>query len=576
MIVGNQLGVQSDGPLQGNSIGVSLDGHALPNVTGAKAGLGAFCDNLISNNQVGIQTTSAKEALLAGGNRIGTDASGTSAAGNGIGVAGAVVSVATADCPGTGPDLISGNTEAGVAGSLTIQLSDVYIGTDISGTRAIPNGAGIVQVAQVSSGGVLQGLGGYIGEGRQVLGGAGGSAPCPSPCVIVAGNTGIGISAAANTDFANTFTIQNSFIGVGAAGEPLGNGGDGVHLNLGVAADLRLGSQLSNAAGIFGNVIANNGGIGLDLLDVSGAPLGYPIRDNTVSANTGGGILLANGANFFLSGNNIHDNPFGVKVASGTAPELVGNSFSNNGLGYQVVLGTAAPGAPAGLTAQRIGGTLVIAGSRPAGTTGPYRIDVYGDAACTTSAQGSTYLSSVTVPSSLFSTDFSVQVTGVPTSTTGIEVAATDITSATATTPGMTGRYTGCVTPTLSTQQAAVSSTTVAAGSTVTVTGSGFAPGEPVDVSLHSNPVHLAVVTADANGNVSASVTIPPSTTAGLHHIVLTGGKTAATADVAIIVTSNSTTLASTGDDPAPLLELGLLIALSGLLLTRRRKARTS
>jgi hypothetical protein len=41
------------------------------------------------------------------------------------------------------------------------------------------------------------------------------------------------------------------------------------------------------------------------------------------------------------------------------------------------------------------------------------------------------------------------------------------------------------------------------------VTGSGFAPGEPVAVSLDTTPVAKSVLTADALGKISGRISVP-------------------------------------------------------------------
>ncbi|MFF3601977.1 esterase-like activity of phytase family protein, partial [Kitasatospora indigofera] len=52
----------------------------------------------------------------------------------------------------------------------------------------------------------------------------------------------------------------------------------------------------------------------------------------------------------------------------------------------------------------------------------------------------------------------------------------------------------------------------VKAGGTLAISGTGFAPGTPVSVELHSTPVVLGSVTADAAGAISLLATIPAGT----------------------------------------------------------------
>ncbi|MGQ0630453.1 MAG: hypothetical protein ACT4P1_05380 [Sporichthyaceae bacterium] len=55
-----------------------------------------------------------------------------------------------------------------------------------------------------------------------------------------------------------------------------------------------------------------------------------------------------------------------------------------------------------------------------------------------------------------------------------------------------------------------VSTTNPAVGGTVTLSLSGFAPNEPVDLDLHSTVVRLTTVQADANGSAVVTVSLPP------------------------------------------------------------------
>lgn len=67
-----------------------------------------------------------------------------------------------------------------------------------------------------------------------------------------------------------------------------------------------------------------------------------------------------------------------------------------------------------------------------------------------------------------------------------------------------------------------VSDTTPEPGDPVTVSGSGFDPGSEVKVTIESDPVLLATVTATASGSFSVDVTIPSSFT-GVHTLEATG-----------------------------------------------------
>lgn len=97
---------------------------------------------------------------------------------------------------------------------------------------------------------------------------------------------------------------------------------------------------------------------------------------------------------------------------------------------------------------------------------------------------------------------------------------------------------------------------TCTAGSSCSVdlTGTGFDPGETVDFTLHSSPVDLGTATADSNGNVTFTATIPADTAAGSHQIIATGETSGITATFALTVSASptsSTTTSSTAPSTA-------------------------
>jgi hypothetical protein len=84
--------------------------------------------------------------------------------------------------------------------------------------------------------------------------------------------------------------------------------------------------------------------------------------------------------------------------------------------------------------------------------------------------------------------------------------------------------YTGTVLPAKTTPATPVNTTSATeakAGAQLEVTGTGFTPGELVEVWLHSTPVRLGELTADGVGNVRGTFTLPAKLEPGVHHIVL-------------------------------------------------------
>ena len=121
---------------------------------------------------------------------------------------------------------------------------------------------------------------------------------------------------------------------------------------------------------------------------------------------------------------------------------------------------------------------------------------------------------------------------------------------------GINGVVPGKATPTNTTSLGSI-----AAGSTVEVSGAGFIPQSTVIVLLESAPVRLGTLTANAAGAVSGSFVIPISTPAGTHHIVLVdsaGNRYEAAFEVA----PGTTELAATGVDG-----IGKAGAAAGILL---------
>lgn len=73
-------------------------------------------------------------------------------------------------------------------------------------------------------------------------------------------------------------------------------------------------------------------------------------------------------------------------------------------------------------------------------------------------------------------------------------------------------------------------------GGTVTASGTGFAPGETVRFSLHSDPIALGEATADATGAVTATLTVPAAAPVGDHLLVAEGADSQRTASTALAV----------------------------------------
>jgi hypothetical protein len=80
--------------------------------------------------------------------------------------------------------------------------------------------------------------------------------------------------------------------------------------------------------------------------------------------------------------------------------------------------------------------------------------------------------------------------------------------------------------------------TVVAPGDTFVVSGSGFLPGEQVELTLHSEPTWLATPLSDTAGGFAATVTVPTGTAPGEHHVEargVTSGRTARSGPLQVV-----------------------------------------
>jgi len=116
------------------------------------------------------------------------------------------------------------------------------------------------------------------------------------------------------------------------------------------------------------------------------------------------------------------------------------------------------------------------------------------------------------------------------------------------------------------------SDTTPDPGQTITVSGTGCAPGDTVNLFLDGQPA--GSTTADANGNFSLPLTIPSNETAGTHTVTATCG--AVVLSFEITVNAAGGNLSRTGTSSTlPLSGIALaLLAAGGLLLLFARRRR--
>jgi hypothetical protein len=397
VVEGNYIGIDLTGTRRmGNTIGVLVEGsdNRIGGTTEAQR-------NLISGNGLGVSIVGNNNDVL--GNYIGTDVTGTVAVANGAGVelvgSNNLVGGTTAEAR----NVISGNQSSGIAiqayGSFTeIALSNQvqgnYIGTDVTGNRALGNSNGValygLSLDQHSTG------------GSNLIGGTE-----PGAGNLISGNRDYGVEIWGNND---GNLIQGNYIGTDVTGtQAVGNILNGVYLE-GTSNNLIGGTE----AGA-GNLISGNGWNGILLTVFSGADGSNVVQGNLIGTDVRGTKSLGNGRDGVQiarlnnntiggeeagAGNTIAFNGGdGVRVDQASGNAILGNAvFANGGPGIELLHGgnhdQAAPvitSATTDNTGTSVAGTLTRTGN----TT--FTLEIFSNSADDPSGSGERFLGSVVV-----------------------------------------------------------------------------------------------------------------------------------------------------------------------------------
>jgi len=299
--------------------------------------------NIISANAyqgIAIQGTASganTTGTVVAGNYIGTNAAGTAALPNGndgvfvyggaqdtrIGVNGGDVDAAAEG------NLISGNAFQGVAlsdpGTNNNVVAGNLIGTDVTGTAALPNGDGGIDILNGASSNRI----GFDGTSsaavavleRNVISGNGSTA----------GYAGIFLSGV-GTDLN---VVAGNYLGVDSSGDrPLGNSGVGVYLANG-AENNRIGSDGSGVADASkANVISANAYQGVAIQGTSSGAntTGNVVAGNFIGTNAAGTDILGNGNSGIWINSGAQQNRIGTDGtdadAAGEGNVIAGNAYS--------------------------------------------------------------------------------------------------------------------------------------------------------------------------------------------------------------------------------------------------------
>ncbi|WP_165227378.1 beta strand repeat-containing protein [Aquisphaera insulae] len=337
LIAGNIVGLNALGTIAvpNSGYGIFQNGADLTTIGGTVAA----ARNVISGNRnEGISMGTGDHSLVVG-NYIGTDITGTKAIGNSKGLIWTNASYATVGgTTAAARNVISGNTAAGidsfVLGSGYEVIQGNYIGVDVTGIKALPNGGTGMRI----SGPTNNTIGGTTtGAGN-----------------VIAANNGNGIEFTVGP--ANGTVVQGNYIGTTPGGATnLGNVGTGIVI---WSDDVTVGGTAAGA----GNVIAYNRGNSLDPGD--GIRLVFDVHHNTILSNS------------------IHDNTgLGINFGNGPTPnhpDEIGAVPGPNDYQNYPVLGSAVS----------TGGNLEVIGSLNAGASTQYVLQFFWNPTADPSGHG--------------------------------------------------------------------------------------------------------------------------------------------------------------------------------------------
>jgi titin len=291
-VQGNYIGVNGAGtaPLPNGANGVFFSGSSTDTVGGTSAG----ARNVISGNAgYGVWITGGSTKVVVDGDFIGTDATGAYSVPNyyGVVIDGGSTSNTVGGMKASARDVISGNSTWGVyisdSGTSQNVVEGDYIGTDATGTKALPNG--------------YNGLDIVYGATSNTVGGTKAGA-----CNVISGNAYNGVLLG----FSGTSTnvVEGNHIGTNATGTAaLPNGADGVQI-IGGASGNTIGGTVSGSR----NVISGNAAAGLYLSD----------------SGTNSNVIEGNYIGTDATGMHAVPNSIGVQVLGGASSNAVGTALT--------------------------------------------------------------------------------------------------------------------------------------------------------------------------------------------------------------------------------------------------------
>jgi titin len=366
VVEGNYIGTDVSGVVQlSANTGVGVQ-SSYNTVGGTAAGAG----NLIGAND-GVSLFNSATGNAIQGNLIGTDATGTNALigfrADGIQVAGCSFNLIGGAAPGARNVIAAEANGQGVvlrlAGSTGNVVAGNFIGTDVTGTKALGSRQGVL-VAQGANGNVIGGAG--PGAGNLISGNGDGVVVTDAGSTdnVVAGNfigtDAFGAAALGNTgsgvSVVNTFSNVVGGAAPGAGNVISGNGGDGVLISTTSSSQALANFVLGNLIGTDATgTHALGNGTGVRVVGVASSNVvggAAPGAGNLISGNLGDGVaILSSGVSNRVLGNYIGTDVTGTNALGNTNGVTI--SGGNNNL-----VGGAAPGAGNLISGNRQAGVL--------------------------------------------------------------------------------------------------------------------------------------------------------------------------------------------------------------------------
>jgi len=329
-VQGNYIGTDSTGTVGRNNFYGILISNSSNNLIG---GTTSAARNVISGNSFdGVNIGGSGNQIQ--GNFIGTNASGTAAVPNGINGVNISISpqltnnVVGGTAPGAG-NLISGNQRGINLFSPGNFIQGNLIGTDVSGTKSLGNGTGIAAaVANTLIGGTI-----------------------PGARNVISGNTGDGVTLGGAGSL-----LQGNFIGTDMSGTAaLGNGGSGVVAGSGalVGGITPEARNVISGNGGFGNISLGSNSSGAQAV-VQGNYIGTDVTGNVALTNPQAGISISGSSNLVGglapgAANVISGNRVGLQIGGSIFPGPAGNVVQGNVIGSNALGNSALPNSLGGI-----------------------------------------------------------------------------------------------------------------------------------------------------------------------------------------------------------------------------------